>query len=111
MNVTIRFVTTILGLAGLGIIIHEVVRKWQLLGSDHGVLWTIIPLWALFLMKEVTTSLWFQEKVRLPRPFTKTLSGIVSILLIGLAILALASIPLLWFGIIEELARGGGTVR
>ena len=108
MKTFIRFVTTIAGLAGLGIIVHEVFKKWQLIGPGRGILWTVIPLWILFALKEASVSLWFREKSRLPPRLVGALAGVVSVVLIILAVMALISIPFLWFGVIEELAKGGG---
>ena len=108
MKATFRFVIAIAGLAGLGIIVHEVLKKWQLIGADRGILWTIIPLWALLAFKEAAASLWFREKFRMPAGLAFALTSVVSALLVILAILALISIPFLWFGIIEELAGKGG---
>ena len=107
MKATIRIVTAILGVAGLGIIVHEVLKKWQLIGPDRGILWTIVPLWALLALKEASTSPGF----RMPPRLAGVLASVVNAFLIILAILALISIPFLWFGIIEDLARGGGASR
>lgn len=109
MKATIRFVIAISGLAGLGIIVHEVLKKWQLMGPGYGILWTIIPLWTLLALKEASTSRWFREKFGMPARLAGALTTVVSAFLIILAILALISIPFLWFGIIEDLAKGGGS--
>ena len=111
MKATFRFVIATAGLAGLGLIVHEVLKKWQLIGADRGILWTIVPLWALLALREASSSLWFREKVRMPMRLAGALTGVVSALLVVLAILALISIPFLWFGIIEDLAQGGGASR
>ncbi len=108
MKAIIRFAAAISGLAGLGIIVHGVLTKWQLIDPGRGTLWTIIPLWVLFVLKEASASPWFREKIRLPPPFAGALAGVVSVVLIILAVMALISIPFLWFGVIEELAGGGG---
>ena len=111
MKATIRFFIAISGLAGLGIIVHEVLKKWQLIGPDRGILWTIVPLWALLALKEASTSPGFRERFRMPPRLAGVLAPVVNAFLIILAILALISIPFLWFGIIEDLAKGGGTSR
>ncbi len=111
MNATLRFVIAIAGLAGLGIIVHEVLKKWQLIGAERGIFWTIVPLWALLALREASSSLWFREKFRMPTRLAGALTGVVSALLVVLAILALISIPFLWFGIIEDLAKRGGASR
>ena len=108
MKATFRFVIAISGLAGLGIIVHEVLKKWQLVGPNRGILWTIVPLWVLWVLREASSSLWFRDKFRVPARLAGALTGVVSALLMILAILALISIPFLWFGIIEELAGKGG---
>ncbi len=111
MKTLIRFSATIAGLAGLGIIVHEVLRKWQLVDPGRGILWTIVPMWVLFVVKEATASTWLKEQARLPPRLVSALGGVVSAVLIILAVMALISIPFIWFGVIEELASGGGFSR
>ncbi len=111
MKTTFRFFIAISGLAGLGIIVHEVLKKWQLIGSQRGIFWSILPLWGLLALREASTSRWFRDKCRMPPRLAGALAGVVSALLVILAILALISIPFLWFGIIEDLAKGGGASR
>ncbi len=111
INTMIRLALTIAGLAGLGVIVHEVLLKWQLIGPRRGILWSILPLWALFVLKEISITRWFGEGLRLSPRVAAALAGAVNLLLIVLAVAAMISIPFLWFGIIEELAKGGGTPR
>lgn len=111
MNAIIRFATALLGLAGLGIIVHEVLKKWQLIDPHRGIIWTVVSLWMLFICREVTRSVYFRERLRLSSRLAAALTAMVNALLIILTILAVVSIPFLWFGIIEDLARGGGAPR
>ncbi len=111
MKTVVRHVTAVAGLAGLGVIIHEVLQKWHLVSQGRGILWSIIPLWLLYVLKESLSSQWCRESARLPPPFYSVLAAGVRALLIVLGILALISIPFLWFGVIEELATGGGVPR
>lgn len=111
MNAIIRVVTTLAGLAGLGIIVHEVLKKWQWFDGGRSILWTIAPLWNLFICKETATATYFQERFKLSPRVAGALKATLNGILIVLAILALVSIPFLWFGIIEELAKGGGGSR
>jgi hypothetical protein len=106
-----RIVATLAGLAGLGVIVHEVLQKWQVIGPTVGVLWTIAALWILWACREATRSARFQARLRLAERPVRGIAAAVSIILTILAILALTSIPFLWFGIIRELARGGGALR
>ena len=108
MKTFVRFCATIAGLAGLGIIVHEVLKKWQLIAPGRGILWTIVPLWVLFVVKEATASNWLREQARLPPRLVSALTSAVSVVLIILAVMTLISIPFLWYGVIEELASGDG---
>jgi hypothetical protein len=111
MPAFIRIVVTLSGLAGLGVIVHEVLKKWQVIGPTVGVFWTIAALWFLLACREATRSARFHARLGLAAQPARGITAAVNIVLTILAILALISIPFLWFGIIRELARGGGVLR
>jgi hypothetical protein len=94
----------LLGLCGFGIIVFEILKKWQLFSSHLSPLWIIAPVLILFSVKQATTSPHWIHKLNLSPIVVKRLSILIKITWICLGILALISIPFLWFGVIEELA-------
>lgn len=93
----------LLGLAGFGIIIFEILKKWQLISTGLSPIWIIVPIWMLFSAKQVTKSHYWTNEFNLSPIVVKRITIFVNLILITLGLLALISLPFLWFGVIEEL--------
>ncbi len=94
----------LLGLSGFGIIVIEILKKWQLVNSNLSPVWTIAPILILFSIKQATTSHYWIDKLHLSPIVVKRITILINFILISLGLLALISLPILWFGVIEELA-------
>jgi hypothetical protein len=101
----LRFIGAILGLAGLGVIIAEVLKKWQFISASLNPVWVVMPILTLYITKIVTHSSCLRNRRNLPPNVLKGAVAIINIILILLFILAVLSIPFVWFGAIEETAR------
>lgn len=104
----LRISLCIVGLVGLGIILGEVLKKWQLAGPDFNVAWAVVPILALFFCREITRSDYIHEKQIIAPENLQTLTTVLNIVFILLSILVCLGIPYLWFGTIEELGKRGG---
>jgi len=104
----LRFISCLIGLSGFGVILAEVLKKWQLISINLSPVWVIVPILILFVAKEVTNSSHIRNNLKLPSNILNTSTLIINIILIIFSILALISIPFLWFGAIEETARNAG---
>jgi hypothetical protein len=52
----LRFISCLIGLSGFGVIVAEVLKKWQLISKNLSPAWVIVPILILFVAKEVTNS-------------------------------------------------------
>ncbi len=52
----LRFISCLIGLSGFGVIVAEVLKKWQLISKNLSPVWVIVPILILFVAKEVTNS-------------------------------------------------------
>ncbi len=111
-KVILRFIFALLGLTGLGIIVTEILGKWELLGENINPFWIVIPIVILFLGNEFVNSEAFRTNQKLTRQQTQRIVKFTNAILIILSIMILISIPFIWFGTVEELAgRSGGGYR
>jgi hypothetical protein len=104
----LRFISFLIGLSGFGVIVAEVLKKWQLISKSLSSVWIIVPILILFVVKEATNSPNIRNNSKLSPNILNTSAVIINIILIIISILAIISIPLLWFGVIEETARSAG---
>jgi hypothetical protein len=104
----LRFISCLIGLSGFGVIVAEVLKKWQLISKNLSPVWVIVPILILFVAKEVTNSPHIRNKSKLSPNILNPTAVIINIILTIFSILALISIPFLWFGAIEETARNSG---
>ena len=104
----LRIIACIIGLSGFGIIVAEILKKWQLIHPSLGSVWIVASILLLFACSEVTKSSYLKNSYKVSAKLTDTFTIIINIILIILSIFTVISIPLLWFGTIEELSRGGG---
>jgi hypothetical protein len=104
----LRFISYLIGLSGFGIIVAEVLKKWQLISENLSLLWVIVPILILFVVKEVTNSAYIRNNLKLSPKILNASAKMINIILIILSILVIISIPFLWFGVIEETARSAG---
>ena len=108
----IRLLWAILGLTGLGIIVAEVLGKWQFLGDNTNPFWIVLPIICLFFGYEFVNSKTFHNNQKLTKQQTRRIIKCANAILIILSIMILMSIPFIWFGTVEELAgRSGGGYR
>ena len=103
-----RLITGGIGLSGFGVIVAGVLKKWHLIGNTVDAIWIIIPVLVLFVCREVANSYHMRKILKLSSNVENNLGIIVNILVLIISVLAVISIPFLWFGVIEELAKKGG---
>ena len=106
-----RFISYLLGLLGLsffGFMVAEILKKWQLIDKSLSPVWVIVPILILFVVKKVTDSPYIRNNSKLSPNILNSSAVIINIILIILGILAIISIPFLWFGVIEETAGKAG---
>ena len=103
-----RFISYLAGLLGLsffGFMVAEILKKCQLIDKSLSSLWVIVPILIIFVVKKVTDSPYIRENSILSPNILHVSAVIINIILIILGILAIISIPYLWFGVIEETAK------
>lgn len=109
MTITLlRFIACLAGLSGFGIIVANALKKWELIGKDLGSIWIVAPILILFLCGEVSSAPHIRKALKLSSRAADQLAKTINLMLIIVSILATVSIPFLWFGIIEDLAKKGG---
>ena len=101
----LRIPVGLAGLSGLGVIVAEVLKKWQFIDSGASNLWAVGPILVLFLAHEALRSTRLGLKTKLSPQGYKALSITLKILLLIAFLAVLISIPFLWYGVIEELAK------
>jgi hypothetical protein len=105
----LRYILIIFGLAGIGIIVYEILQKWHIVDQSLNSVWILSPILILFFCKEFFKSAWIQKKQLFTERQTAIALKIINFFLVVITIIALISIPFIWFGTIEELAgRSGG---
>lgn len=92
------------GLLGFGVIVAEVLKKWHFISKRLNILWVIAPILVLFIVKQATQSTYLRTRLNLSPNYVNRSQTAINIILIILGILALISLPFLWYGVIEELA-------
>jgi len=103
----LRFIICLIGLSGFGVIVAEALKKWQLISKNLSSVWVIMPILILFVVKEVTNSPYIRNNSKLSPNIVNTSAVIINIILMIILILALISIPFLWFGGLKEIAKQG----
>ena len=98
------FIFCLLGLFGFGVIVSEVLKKWHFINQSLNILWVIAPILILFIAKQALHSAYLIARLNLSPQFVHRSTTTFNIILVILGILALISLPFLWFGVIEELA-------
>jgi hypothetical protein len=98
------FIFYLLGLFGFGVIVAEVLKKWHIISQSASSLCIIVPIWTLYIIKQATRSSTWKDKLHLSPRTIHRLNTIINVILIILGLMALISLPFLWYGIIEELA-------
>ncbi len=105
-----RTIFILLGLSGFGVIVYEILIKWNFLGRKYGFFWVIVPILVLFMGKSFINSSYISNHPKFSPIMTKRIILVLNIILTIMTILVLISIPFIWYGTIEELAgkNGGG---
>ncbi|GEM_PF-649033 len=100
----IKYISCTIGLACFGVIVAEILKKWQLVSPDLNPLWVVAAILLLFATKEFVFSSYIKDNWNVsPEIFTLSRKA-VNVIWVILAILTLLSVPFIWFGTIEELA-------
>ena len=108
----LRYILVLFGLAGLGIIVFEVLRKWEFVGRATNPLWIVAPIFILFFCKEIFSASYLGNKHIISNHQSEISLKLINAILVIIAILILISIPFIWYGTIEELAgKAGGGYR
>ena len=103
-----RFVFILLGLTGFGIIVYEILVKWNFIGKGYSSVCIIVFILALFVCKAFFNSAYISNHPRFPPIVTKGIVMIINALLLIISIIVLICIPFIWIGTIEELAHTEG---
>ena len=98
------FIFYLLGLFGFGVIVTEVLKKWQIISQSASSLWIIVPIWTLYIIKQATQSPAWRDKLHLSPQTIHRSNTVINVILIILGLMALISLPFLWYSVIEELA-------
>ena len=107
-----RYIIALLGLTGFGVIATELFKKWHFVSKTTSPIWIIVPILILFICNEFIKSSYVKNNPKFSHGSTSRVVTIINTILIILCILALISIPFIWYGTIEELAgREGGGYR
>lgn len=104
----LRLSFCILGLAGFGIIVTEILKKWQVAGKYLIPVCFIAPILVLFISREIVKSTYLTDHQIISPRMQKTAATVLNIIFIILSIVICVSIPFIWFGTIEELGHRGG---
>ncbi len=104
----IRFFACLLGLSGMGVIVGETLKKWQIIGEDLSLAWVVVPILLLFVSREVAINFFIKDNKRISPDLAGRLTFVVNLVFFIGSIAVFVSIPCLWFGVIEELASKGG---
>ena len=100
----VRYICGTIGLACFGVVVAEILKKWQLISPDLNPLWVVLAMLMLFAAKECVFSSYAKDHWNVsPRIFTIS-QKVVNLIWIILAVITLLSIPFIWFGAIEEMA-------
>ena len=101
------FFSCLVGFAGFGIIVTEILKKWQLISKTLSPVWFITLMWLLFIVKKAPLSPFLTDRLHLSPDVVKRMAGVINIIWIIFAICAVISLPFLWYGVIKELAMQG----
>jgi hypothetical protein len=109
MQVT-RRIAAVGGIAGLGVIVAETINQTNWLAFRLQIATVVVPLTVTYLLYEVAVRL-TRERIGNREPAAKagrTLLVITRWAYIILGVIALLSMPLLWWGVIQRLAQQAG---
>lgn len=99
------------GIASLGVIVAEVINNAGWLTFRVPIAHVVLPLLAVYLLYELAIRIIGQRTDR-REPVGKAaraLLGTTRLIYLVLGVIALLSIPLLWWGVIKRLAMQAGT--
>ena len=99
-----RYSLVLFGLAGLGIIAAEMLRKWQIVDKSANDIWIVSPIFILFFCKEIFKSSYIANKQIFSKRQTEIALKLINAILVTISIIILISIPFIWYGTIKELA-------
>ena len=99
-----RYISGTIGLACFGVVVAEILKKWELISPDLNPLWVVSAILLLFAAKECVFSSYVKDHWNVSPRIFKTSQKVVNIIWIILAVITLLSIPFIWFGVIEEMA-------
>jgi hypothetical protein len=105
-----RLISCLIGLAVLGAIVAEVLKKWHLIAKSLSPAWVIVAIWLIFMVKEAASAFFLRDKANPSPRLLKTVTIIINIMLLVIFIGTVISIPFIWFGAIEETAHKANLV-
>ena len=103
-------IAALLGIASLGVIAAEVINNTAWLPFRVPIGHVVLPLMALYLLYELAVGR-IRQQVDRGEPTGKvarSFLGTTRLIYLILGIVALLSIPLLWWGVIKRLAQQAG---
>lgn len=103
-----RHIVMLAGLSGLGIILAEILKKWELLPEKMPIAWGVGWVWLCYAGAEFTKSAMMKKLSDRHPGMSDVICRVVNGVFVVIAVLTLLSIPFIWFGTIEELAGQGG---
>ena len=107
VNTVVRAVFCLFGISGFGIIVAEILKKWQIISRELELAWIIGPMLLLFLCREASHCAFIKANDKVPAHLMIILERTVNVIFIIISIIVCIGIPFLWFGTIEELGKGG----
>lgn len=107
-NKLIPLLTSAVGLLGFGVIVAEMLKKWELISPQINPLWVVAPILILYGAKVAVNSAVVVNHPRISKKALSFMSKTIHILLIIALIATILSIPFVWYGVIEQAARTAG---
>ena len=104
MSNVIRLVIALLGISAVGFVVIDMLKKWQLLNQTISPTWIIVPLYGLFLSKELINSAWMKNNRYVSEETLTYMGRAVEILLILIFFIIIISLPFIWIGAIETVS-------
>lgn len=108
MKEILRTVICLAGLSLLGVLVADILKKWQLISNSLSTVLVIIPILALFIVIEIIHSPYIIDSQELSPNTIRVLSKTLQITLLIISILVVVSAVFIWFGAIETTIRSSG---
>jgi hypothetical protein len=109
MKEIVRICTALAGIFLAGCVVTDILKEWHLLAGDISRGWIIIPLIVVFVLKELTASVYIRDNQLLPGRAIGKIEKLVEILLILIIVVMVVSLPFVWMGAIKATVKGAAS--